>query len=76
MIEPNNQVQTIFDNSIEIAQNYGHEYITIEHILYSVLCDDQAFDSLASYGADPGDIKENLEHYLQHNLKDIVKISF
>jgi ATP-dependent Clp protease ATP-binding subunit ClpA len=74
MIEPNNQVQTIFDNSIEIAQNYGHEYITIEHILYSVLCDDQAFDSLASYGADPGDIKENLEHYLQNNLKDIVNL--
>ena len=72
MIEPNAQVQAIFDNSITIALKYSHEYITIEHVLYSILCDDEAYEALASYGADSEDIKTNLEYYLEHNLKDIV----
>ena len=71
MIEPSQKLQTIFENSIHIAKNLGHEYITIEHLVYSIMCDTDFFNHIKEFGADSNFIKTNLEHYLKNNLNDI-----
>jgi ATP-dependent Clp protease ATP-binding subunit ClpA len=71
MIEPSQRLQAVFENSISIAKQLSHEYITIEHLVYSIMCDKESFDQLKEYGADPAFIKSNLEHYLKNNLNDI-----
>ena len=71
MIEPSENLQNIFENSVNTAKELHHEYITIEHIVYGILCDGPSFEFLQNFGADSNFIKTNLEHYLKNNLKDI-----
>ena len=71
MIEPSQNLQTIFENSVNIAKKLNHEYITIEHIVYSIMCDTDAYNLLEGFGADANFIKTNLDHYLKNNLNDI-----
>jgi ATP-dependent Clp protease ATP-binding subunit ClpA len=71
MIEPSQNLQKIFENSVTIAKELGHEYITIEHIVFGILCDQESFDLIEGFGADASFIKTNLEHYLKNNMEDI-----
>jgi len=71
MIEPSQQLQKIFDSSVTIAKNYNHRLITIEHLLFAIMSDDEAYKGLKEFGADVDYIKTNLEHYLKNNLNDI-----
>ena len=71
MIEPSQNLQQIFENSISVAKSLGHEYITIEHIVYGILLDQPSYELIGNYGADANFIKTNLEHYLKNNLNDI-----
>ena len=71
MIEPSDVLQQIFEHSIKHAVSLQHEYITIEHLLYSILSEKESFEMLESFGSDATFIKTNLEHYLKNNLNDI-----
>jgi ATP-dependent Clp protease ATP-binding subunit ClpA len=71
MIEPSQSLQNIFESSVNTAKELHHEYITIEHIVYGILCDSDSYALLESFGADAKFIKANLEHYLKNNLNDI-----
>lgn len=71
MIEPSKNLQAIFENSIEIVKSLKHEYITIEHLVYSIMLDEESYSILEKFGADVNFIKSNLDHYLKNNLKDI-----
>ena len=71
MIEPSPSLQTIFENSVNVAKQNNHEYITIEHIVYGIMCDKESYELLGSFGADANFIKSNLEHYIKNNLNDI-----
>ena len=71
MIEPSQSLQAIFENCIKVAKEHEHEYITIEHIAYGIMCDNDAYTLIESFGADANFIKTNLEHYIKNNLNDI-----
>ena len=71
MIEPSKSLQEIFEKSIEMAKTLSHEYITIEHIIYGIMEDEESYKLLESFGADAKFIKTNIEHYLKNNLNDI-----
>jgi len=71
MIEPSKNLQEIFEKSIELSKKLNHEYITIEHIIYGIMDDDESYKLLESFGADVKFIKSNIEHYLKNNLNDI-----
>jgi len=71
MIEPSQRLQTIFENSIKLAKKLGHEYITIEHLVCSILSDPDSYNQIQEFGADANFIRSNLEHYLKNNLNDI-----
>ncbi len=74
MIEPSSQLQAIFEFSVETAKKLRHEYITIEHIVYGIVCEQESFDMIKAFGADADFIKTNLEHFLKNNLNDIVSL--
>lgn len=71
MIEPSKNLQEIFEKSVALAKTLSHEYITIEHIIYGIMDDDESYKLLESFGADAKFIKTNIEHYLKNNLNDI-----
>jgi ATP-dependent Clp protease ATP-binding subunit ClpA len=71
MIEPSEHLQAIFDNAIEVAKQHQHEYITLEHLIYSILADKGSFEAIQEFGADANYIKTNLESYIANNLNDI-----
>jgi ATP-dependent Clp protease ATP-binding subunit ClpA len=72
MIEPSHNLQQIFDHAVSVAKNMQHEYITIEHLVYSIMCDQESYQIIENYGADANFIKTNLDHYIKNNLKEIV----
>jgi ATP-dependent Clp protease ATP-binding subunit ClpA len=71
MIEPSKSLQEIFEKSVEMAKTLSHEYITIEHIIYGIMEDEDSYKLLESFGADAKFVKTNIEHYLRNNLNDI-----
>lgn len=71
MIEPSKNLQEIFEKSVDMAKALNHEYITIEHIIYGIMEDEDSYKLLESFGADAKFVKTNIEHYLKNNLNDI-----
>ena len=74
MIEPSPQLQSIFDTSLKLVSKFNHQYITLEHIAYSIFCDKDAYDFFRHFNnADPRGIKRNLKAYIEKQLDDIVE---
>lgn len=72
MLEPSDKLQAIFEHAITTARKLKHEYVTIEHLMFSIMCDSDTYRSLEEFGAKSDYIKANLEHYLKNNLTDLV----
>ena len=65
MVEPSKELQLVFDKSIKDAQKLQHEYITLEHLLYSMFCEENFVNIITMFGADVDYAKANLEHHLK-----------
>lgn len=72
MVEPSDDLQLIFEKAIDVAKKLKHEYLTIEHLLFAMLCEDSFNNCIQGYGSDPDYIKKNLEHYLKTKCDEIV----
>ena len=71
MVEPSKALQLVFDKAVKDAQKLKHEYVTLEHLLYAMLCEDNFVNILTTYGSDVDFVKTNLEHHLKNNSDDI-----
>ena len=71
MVEPSKELQLVFEKSIKDARKLQHEYVTVEHLMFSMMCSNSFYDLLKGYGADVDYIKSQLEHYLKNNLDEI-----
>lgn len=71
MIEPSDKLNKIFNDAVTLASSFNHEYITVEHLVCSIMNDTDSFKFIKEFGADPVFIKSNIEHYVKHNLNDI-----
>ena len=72
MVEPSKELQLVFEKSIKDAKKLKHEYVTLEHLLFSMLCSEGFETMLAGYGADTKFIKASLEHYLKEKCEDLI----
>ena len=72
MVEPSNELQLVFEKAIDVAKKLKHEYLTIEHLLFSMLCEESFSNCVQGFGADPEYIKKNVEHYLKNKCDDII----
>lgn len=72
MVEPSNELQLIFEKAIDVAKKLKHEYLTLEHLLFAMLCEDSFYKCVSGFGADAEYLKKTLEHYLKTKLSEIV----
>ena len=72
MVEPSKELQLVFDKAINDAKKLMHEYVTLEHLLYAIFCEEKFCNIISMYGADIDYIKSNLEHYLKNSMSEIV----
>jgi len=71
MVEPSKELQAVFDKAVKDAQKLKHEYVTLEHLLFSMLCEDSFTNIITGYGADVDFMKKELELFLKTKLDDI-----
>ena len=71
MVEPSKELQLVFDKSIKDAQKLQHEYVTLEHLLYAMFCEENFLNVVTMFGADVDYIKANLEHHLKTQCDEI-----
>ena len=71
MVEPSGALQSVFDRAVNLSKSYKHEYVTLEHMLFS-MCEDEKFcNILKGYGTDVENLKTHLITYLDHKLDGI-----
>jgi ATP-dependent Clp protease ATP-binding subunit ClpA len=71
MVEPSEELQVVFDKSIKDARQLNHEYVTLEHLLFAMLCTDNFTKILQGYGTDVAPLQKEILEYLQTKLVDI-----
>jgi len=71
MLEPNSDLEGIFERAVAIAAKNQHEYITLEHFLYSMVTDQKFGQLLTDFGAEVDDLKKNLEKFIHDDLNEI-----
>jgi ATP-dependent Clp protease ATP-binding subunit ClpA len=73
MLEPNKNLEEIFEKAVQLASANSHEYITLEHFLYSMVIDAEFSAKLKDFGADVKSLKDDLEDFISNSLTDLVK---
>jgi ATP-dependent Clp protease ATP-binding subunit ClpA len=71
MLEPNNDLEQMFERAVEVATKHKHEYITLEHFLLSMITDDKFKAMLKEFGAEVEQLKRSLEKFIREELNDI-----
>jgi len=71
MLEPNSDLEKIFERAVEVATKHKHEYITLEHFLFSMVTDEKFNELLKEFGAEVDQLKKNLEKFIKDELVDI-----
>jgi len=72
MVEPSKELQLVFEKCIKDARKLNHEYVTVEHLLFAMLCEKEFYKLLEGYGANTEYVKTNIEQYLKTN-KDLLR---
>jgi len=72
MVEPSGELQQVFEKAIDVAKKLKHEYLTIEHLLFAMLCEESFNKCVTGYGADADFLKKNLELYLKNKCDEII----
>jgi len=72
MLEPNEQLEGIFEEAIKQATTAKHEYVTIEHFAMALVQEEQFAKTLEEFGVDLTAIKKDLTQYIGDKLQDII----
>ena len=62
------EVEIAFALAQREAARRRHEYVTVEHLLYALLFDDETAGILRHAGGDPGALKKRLERFLDDEV--------
>jgi len=72
MLEPDKSLAEIFEKAVEVAAGYNHEFLTLEHFLYSLVKNEKFKELLVSYGADVVPLQKELLNFISKDLEGIV----
>ena len=72
MLEANEGLEDIFENAVKEAEKRRHEYVTIEHVLLSLIKDKSIGTVLHDFKIQVGALIKDIEDYLDTKCKDIV----
>ncbi len=71
MVEPSEQLQAVFEKAVGDCKKLSHEYMTLEHLAFAMMCEEKFYEMISNYGANADYIKTNLEHHLKTKCDDI-----
>jgi ATP-dependent Clp protease ATP-binding subunit ClpA len=66
MVEPSDNLQAVFEKAIDTAKKLHHEYLTIEHLLFAMLMEENFSNAINGFGQDSDALKQEIADYLQH----------
>ena len=72
MVEPSKELETVFSNAVDSAKKLNHEYVTIEHVLFSMLSNQGFVDCINGYGVDAAALRRIVSDHLTTKCQDIV----
>ena len=61
-------IRTLLDGAQRLAEQHGHEYITLEHLLLAIVCTDDSIPVIEAHGADNDELVHALTRYLDKAL--------
>ena len=70
MLSPN--LEQTLHGALALANGRHHEYATLEHLLMALTEDDDAAPVMRACGVDISELRENLESYLETELRGLV----
>jgi ATP-dependent Clp protease ATP-binding subunit ClpA len=71
----NEELNGILNNAVQFARNRKHEYITVEHVFFSLLTNETVKRTLEECGADIKLFKNTLVKYFANNMEIVKTIS-
>jgi ATP-dependent Clp protease ATP-binding subunit ClpA len=72
MLQPNKDLEQIFESAVSLANEHNHEYVTLEHFLHSLVTNEPFAKLLTSFGADVKSLTKDVTKFIQEDLKEIV----
>ena len=72
MLQPNKDLEQIFESAVILANEHSHEYVTLEHFLHGMLTNESFSKLLTDFGTDTTSLVKNIEKYITEELTDIV----
>jgi ATP-dependent Clp protease ATP-binding subunit ClpA len=72
MLEANEGLENIFENAVKEAEKRRHEYVTIEHVLLSLIKDESIGHVLHDFKVNVSALIKDVEDYLDTKCNDIV----
>ena len=72
MLEANEGLENIFENAVKEAEKRRHEYVTIEHVLLSLIKDESIGNVLHDFKVNVSALIKDVEDYLDTKCNDIV----
>jgi len=72
MLEANEGLEKIFEDAVKEAEKRKHEYVTIEHVLLSLIKDQHIGPVLHDFKVNVGALIKDVEDYLDTKCNDIV----
>lgn len=65
------KLESTLHNALNLATEKGHEYATLEHLLYALTNDDDARAVMRACGVDIAVLQESIETYLDEELEEL-----
>ena len=72
MVEPSKELEEVFKNAVESAKKLNHEYVTIEHVLFSMLSNSTFVECIDGFGAKASALKKDITEHLTSKCSDII----
>lgn len=72
MLQPNKELEKIFEKAVSLAAEHNHEYVTLEHFLHGMVTHEEFSKLLKEFGADVDTLQKDLEKYITEELKEII----
>jgi len=65
MIQHNPEIEVVVANATDLAKNYNHEYVTVEHLAHGLMTFKPWNDLITAFGIDVDGLIADLEEYLK-----------
>ncbi len=62
------EVSATLGFAVREAKRRRHEYVSVEHVLFAILHDNEGFEIVQNCGGDPEELKQNLETFFKEKI--------